>query len=203
MVGCWLFNEGTGGKVFDLSGNGNHGTFGAGTAAPTWKAGRRGTGLDFDGTDDYVSIPNFTLTFPATIIIWVNPDSGALSTSRTLLSRDGDTSFLWYYVASPHFKIDIYDGGSNVGTAGLLQEDEWQQIAITFDASGNGHHWYNGQQDLSFSTITEPTNPFELRIGEWSTYDWNGAIGSFIIYNRMLSVVEMAWLYRENYEMFL
>ncbi|KKK92766.1 hypothetical protein LCGC14_2699630, partial [marine sediment metagenome] len=34
-----LGNEGSGSKVFDLSGNGNTGTFGAGAASPIWVPG--------------------------------------------------------------------------------------------------------------------------------------------------------------------
>ena len=35
LVGCWLMNEGSGNKVYDLSGNGNSGTL---TNGPEWKA---------------------------------------------------------------------------------------------------------------------------------------------------------------------
>ena len=34
LVGCWLFNEATGKKLFDLSGNDNSGTF---IDNPQWK----------------------------------------------------------------------------------------------------------------------------------------------------------------------
>ena len=34
LVGCWLFNEGSGDKVYDLSGNGNTGTL-TGMAFPS------------------------------------------------------------------------------------------------------------------------------------------------------------------------
>ena len=38
LVGYWKFNEGSGTRVEDLSGNGNHGTLTAGTGdLPTWE----------------------------------------------------------------------------------------------------------------------------------------------------------------------
>jgi len=205
LVGCWLFNEGGGNTVFDQSGLGYHGTLGGGTAEyrPDWVSGKMGPALDFDGSD-YVSIPNFTLSFPATLIIWVKPDSGALSESRTFLSREGGTSFLWYYLGGGEHVtcISIFDGSDHFGSAGLLQENEWQQIGLTFDVSGNGYHWYNGKQDLSVSGVTEPTNPFELRIAEWSTHDWIGEFAEVLIYNRVLSANEIWQLYTDPFCMF-
>lgn len=60
LVGCWLFNEGSGNKVYDLSGNNNHGTLSGFSDPPTatsgWCAGPHGGALRFDGSDDYGSI---------------------------------------------------------------------------------------------------------------------------------------------------
>ena len=52
LIGCWLFHEGSGNLVNDISGHGNNGNFGA--APPTWIS----TGLNFDMTvqDDYTDL---------------------------------------------------------------------------------------------------------------------------------------------------
>ncbi|MFN3533735.1 MAG: LamG-like jellyroll fold domain-containing protein, partial [Candidatus Brocadia sp.] len=49
----YAFDEGTGTVVRDSSGNGNHGRI----TGATWIAGKSGSGLSFDGVDDYVTIP--------------------------------------------------------------------------------------------------------------------------------------------------
>ena len=49
LVGCWVMNEATGNKVFDLSGNGNTGSFESSTA---WVVG----GVNFNGSSDYISL---------------------------------------------------------------------------------------------------------------------------------------------------
>ena len=49
LIGCWLMNEGSGDRVFDLSGNGNIGTFGSGAARPFWQGGKSGSSVYFDG----------------------------------------------------------------------------------------------------------------------------------------------------------
>ena len=53
VVGVWLFNDGTGDTAKDSSGNGNDGIL---TNGPVWVEGKFGKALQFDGTDDYVSV---------------------------------------------------------------------------------------------------------------------------------------------------
>ena len=59
-VGYWNFDEGSGQNVNDTSGyNGTAGTLGTdssvGTDDPTWVTGKYGTGLNFDGSNDFVT----------------------------------------------------------------------------------------------------------------------------------------------------
>lgn len=70
LIGYWKFNEGSGNVVLDRSGYGNNGViYGA-----TWVKGKCGYSLYFDGTDDYVSIPSFTLPSltSLTVAAWIN-----------------------------------------------------------------------------------------------------------------------------------
>ena len=73
LVGYWDMSQMAGQTVSDKSGNNNTGTLGASAASgsddPRWASGvqpfsggRPGGGaLQFDGVDDYISIPNFNL----------------------------------------------------------------------------------------------------------------------------------------------
>jgi len=187
-------NEGHGNVVRDLSMYGNHGTL----KGCSWTDG----GVRFNGTTDYITIPNFVLTFPATILLRINP-ANLTATSITFLSRNGDTSFVWYHRPSVPGIISIYEGDDNDGSAGVLQENIWQLVGLTFDAAGNGHHWYNGNQDTAFSTIVEPTNPFELRIGEWSNYDFHGTMSDVKVCNRALSAAEIKSYYINPWQVYL
>ena len=83
----WKFDEGYGTDVNDSSGNENTGTLGAGSAAPTWGEESMcisGTCLQFDGTNDYATIPDTSsldLSNTGTIEMWVktNNDPSNLS----------------------------------------------------------------------------------------------------------------------------
>ncbi|MFC1620993.1 DUF2341 domain-containing protein, partial [Candidatus Omnitrophota bacterium] len=84
LVGYWDFNEGSSGSadgatVHDRSGNGNNGTAdnGANNIGLSWTgAGRAGNCIDFDGTDDYVSMgDNVDIESAITVEVWVKTDS--------------------------------------------------------------------------------------------------------------------------------
>src|SRR5690606_1898373 len=57
-IAHWTFDEKTGTTVEDKSGNGNNGT----VNGATWTQGKYGSGLSFDGEDDYVRSAN-NITF--------------------------------------------------------------------------------------------------------------------------------------------
>ncbi|HKQ65248.1 MAG TPA: LamG-like jellyroll fold domain-containing protein, partial [Methylomirabilota bacterium] len=69
---AYAFNEGQGTSTVDASGNGNTGTL---TNGPTWTTqGRYGNAITFDGTNDFVSVPDsasLDLTTTGTIEAWV------------------------------------------------------------------------------------------------------------------------------------
>ncbi len=85
IVGAWLLDEGTGQKVRDISGKGNHGmlgtTSGADSSDPSWftvSAGRYYTrnALSFDG-DDSIAVADSTTLEPSNISV------GAIVRSKT------------------------------------------------------------------------------------------------------------------------
>lgn len=76
MVGSWCPSLGyTGDLLLDRIGN-NHGTLTNMDPATDWVAssgaGRGGYALDFDGSNDYVSLPAITLAFPFSMSCWFN-----------------------------------------------------------------------------------------------------------------------------------
>ena len=55
LISYWKLDEGSGLTAYDSSGNGNTGTL---INGPLWVNGKYGKALDFDGGNDYVSIPD-------------------------------------------------------------------------------------------------------------------------------------------------
>ncbi len=78
QVGCWQFSEGSGATTADGSGNGNAGTL-VGDDGTMWtvdRFGNVGKALHFNGTSQYVRVPDadsLDITGDITIAAWVKP----------------------------------------------------------------------------------------------------------------------------------
>ncbi|VVB60589.1 Concanavalin A-like lectin/glucanases superfamily protein [uncultured archaeon] len=73
LVGYWKFDEGQGTAAHDSSGNGNDGML---YNNPVWVDGKFGKGLQFNGVNNYVSIPpspglNLSIPNKATYSLWL------------------------------------------------------------------------------------------------------------------------------------
>jgi len=69
----WKFDEGSGPVAYDSAGI-NHGVI----YGPNWTTGAIGDALDFDGTDDYVEVPDsnvLDITSEITLSAWIKPAS--------------------------------------------------------------------------------------------------------------------------------
>ncbi|MCX6013468.1 MAG: hypothetical protein NTV30_08710, partial [Chloroflexi bacterium] len=69
-IGAWLFDEGSGNKVKDSSKNGNDGKL----TGTKWVDGKFGKALDFNGSSDYVEIPDsdsLDVTNSIAIVAWI------------------------------------------------------------------------------------------------------------------------------------
>jgi hypothetical protein len=70
--GIWHFNEGTGSIAYDSSGNHNHGTI----YGTDWTTGISETALNFNGLNDYVTVPNslaLDITGNISVEAWMKP----------------------------------------------------------------------------------------------------------------------------------
>jgi hypothetical protein len=120
LIGAWPFDEVTGETAFDLANHGNHGALtylikpDLVKAGPTRVPGVSEQGLQFDGTDDQVTIQGVGLLADVTssshtLAVWVNPElvppgNTANDTSYSLLVRKYSGL---YYVQSQKFKAEI------------------------------------------------------------------------------------------------
>ena len=87
-VGAWCPSLGqTGGTLYDQSGCGNHGTLTNMDPGTDWVASNGKVALDFDGTDDYVSVANSRMfgKTSATFSFWTNQNA---ATNQTIISSN-------------------------------------------------------------------------------------------------------------------
>ncbi len=144
VLALWC-DTGAGQVETDLSGNGNDAslgsTAGTDTADPLWTAGVAGQALQFDGSNDYVSVtdaPSFDMAGSFTIEAWVNRgntkigcilDKGAVGkrTYRLMVTAAGGLEFSW----------DDAAGVQRIVTSAalLFKGTGWHHVACVYDAN--------------------------------------------------------------------
>src|ERR1700754_1209598 len=143
----WPLAEGSGQKVYDLSGYGNHGTLGSTTGAddndPSWIKGIfYGNALRFDG-NDFIKIPassalengKFTISLwtrapqsPGAFKYLFSKGSVDCTSASYAIATDGDGSLVFY----------VWNG-SWVRTVGIRADQgwdgRWHNISATYDGT--------------------------------------------------------------------
>ena len=199
LVGAWSFNEGTGATVSDTSGLGNIGS----VFQATWyTAGKYGKALSFDGTNDYVSVPDSSsldLTNKMTLEAWVRPT--ASSGWRTVMMKENSNEMAYGMYAressnkpSAWLRINPTSGSSySAGATPGLTLNAWTHLATTYDGT-TLRLFINGVQRATRATTGNmfvTTGP--LKFGGnamWGEY-FAGQLDEIRIYNRALSATEI------------
>lgn len=207
-VAYWRFDEGSGTVASDSSGNGNTGTLKNG---PQWVNGISGTALSFDGSDDYVSIPDSSSLDISgdqiSIEFWMKPtvdlpyllgthmkifDKGDAYLGEIRLETETDINYGKIAFALP-FSVPYKEVTStrNSWTSGT-----WYHLAFTYDGS-NMRLYVNGALENSVAkTGNVHSSSFPLSIGSYclGTYAFfKGILDEIAIYNYARTAEEI-WI---------
>jgi len=219
LVGCWLFNEGSGNKAHDYSGQGNVGTLinmnDPPIATSGWNAGPHGGALAFDGVNDGLIVTNNSglqqaLAFDFTVILRLKNAPNAETDAR-LFSKRSTNSFDIFTTTSNgwlngYFKTAA--GSTQVSYLGIILGDGLHRdIVLTRNGTtGQIKTYSNGAYKGAFETLAtgNMSDAANLYIGQYggNIRYLNGLISSVSIYNRALSAEEIAYLYAFPYCMF-
>jgi len=213
LVGCWLFNEGGGNTVFDLSGYGNHGTLGGGTAEyyPAWTAGSFGSALSFDGDNDYVDCghsDSLAITDAITIVAWVKIADPDMFRHMRIVSKkstwDASSGYELEYEAHSNY-LTLLGSGSEFARAENVDLDtNWHFLAGTINGT-NGKLYVDGVDKTTDNTVSAlVASEQDLHIGKQSGGSdyWNGHLSVVMIYKIELSAREIWQLYTDPFCMF-
>ncbi|RLF58603.1 MAG: hypothetical protein DRN27_04935 [Thermoplasmata archaeon] len=205
LVASWHFNEGTGSITYDSSGNGNDGIING----ASWSNGVNNTALEFDGSDDYVQVPDsasLDMSDEITISTWVNFDSINPSQPPIIVMKRDDSG------SGEVYKLGIADGdgsefeirfvGDYLLAGGNIEIGNWYHLVGTYD----GVHFRLYQDGLQvaesvyngFISISDNDVYVGVDLDNWGFNQYlDGTIDEVRLYNRALTADEILTLYQQ------
>lgn len=213
LVGCWLFNEGSGLRINDLSGNNNHGTltgFEPFSATSGWTGGKTGTALNFNGGSN--SVNNGTLTND------VGNGTNNFSISAWIKSNDvtqlkaiaGKVKFnlnewgIYQNNSLLYFQIRGAALASSVSTS-TISNNKWYFV-VGVRKENMISIYLDGNIINTLVTIVSPnTLSDNFYVGRRvlnNDFNFKGIIEEVAIWSRALSDNEIKSIYSEPYAMF-
>jgi hypothetical protein len=213
LVGCYLFNEGGGKKVFNvIQPSVSEGTLEGGAA---WKPGGEGFCIEFAAGGNAVNVAHSSgLAFDGytdsyTVIIRAKGDSQPTN-YRLLEKRGGQTPYPVALRRGAGVVLSSYLSDGIVTPTvsfGTVWNSVWHTLGFVVDHSANYLYAYKDgiRVDSAQNTVTATTaNSGSYYVGNSYLYstDFVGQVAWLFIYNRALSAAEIAQLYREPFCMF-
>lgn len=214
LVAHYKLDETSGTTAVDSSNNSNDGTMGGGLDAGNDNVeGIVDTALDFDGSDDRISLNaheenfDFSDENQFTISAWARPVSGDPNTT-TIFARGatnssaGNTVYSLEGGVNNDWNFNISDGSTEYTidtTNGTFDYGEWQHVAGVWDgetqyiylngvldksSSRSGFNLWNGNEALDRETAVG-------RDERGNRYYFNGDLDDVRVYNQALSAAEI------------
>jgi hypothetical protein len=174
----------------DLSGNGNNGTIDAPTISLNSTAGLC---FDFDGSDDLVTTSfgsgRNPFSSPTTYVAWVKTDSATASRMWLDHGSNGTNQRLYCALITADNTTPFGIQSSAWSVPSNADTSKWYHQALVMD-SGTARGYYDGIA-AGTKSYTSYTLPGNVRAGGRASYNWDGQIASFAIYDKALSAAEV------------
>ncbi|QGQ93939.1 hypothetical protein EHS13_02975 [Paenibacillus psychroresistens] len=155
-IGYWAFNESSGTSASDSSGFTKTGT----VSGAAWLAGHNANALNFDGTNDYVSIPDAFDPTETTISAWIKPDDVSNRSVLTRTSSAGPTQEWSHQIRiNSSGKLEGFvaeqAGGTKLITGTTtLSVGTWYHVALTIKNGGQMKLYVNGLSEGTPQSVT-------------------------------------------------
>lgn len=201
LVAWYTFNDRSGIRLYDRSGRANHGLL---VNAPTWNAGRRGSALTFNGTNQYVNCGSAASLFPTaamTIAAWllVPTFTGAKVAVGNRGNINQNSGFELQVGSGTNWRLFFYISG--VGFKASLAFTPIFDVRVHYAGTFDGSTIIGYLNGVSTSiaqtgTIAQSNEMFAIgRDGAKSGDYYSGIVEDARMYNRALTSSEILRLY--------
>lgn len=208
LAGWWPFQPAKGGRLFDLSMNGNRGIL-TGMGGGDWRPGALGgQALSFDGVDDSVNLGNSALLNNRTSIsvsFWMS--SSDTTGARVMIGRYDNTNpgSSWLVISddlSNAVRWYTNDGVAHADVFGArnVHDGVWHHVAVTWRTGANNKRIYvDGARDgIGEHSVTLGSNTTDVLIASDAASSLGflaGLIDDVRIYDRALSAAEVRQIF--------
>ncbi|TAN34010.1 LamG domain-containing protein [Patescibacteria group bacterium] len=212
LVGYWSMdgNDINGTKVYDKSGQQNHGTS---ANTPTKVAGKVGGAMNFNGTSDLVTAANQpSLRFGAgnfSLSAWIKTSTGGADSAIIIDKYNADGGQYQFQVQS-NGKLHCHTWNATPGPWAsantVVTDNKWHYVTCAVSANGATATIYlDGVQDgTNTGTAKNTDSSGTFLIGrDTTTRYFNGSIDDVRVYNRALSAAEVKQLYNAARAMYV
>lgn len=204
----WKLDETSGSTASDIVGS-NHGTY---VNGPTPTTGFVQGALNFNGTSQYVTVPNNdSLDFGTgdfSIEAWVNPNPAALAV-RPIISKWASgmgPGYVLYWQNNNQISFVMNDSGGGPPIQGLTApfvRTTWMHVAVTVDrnVSNGGKIYINGVAVASFNPTSRQgsmSNNDVVWMGRQANNWYNGKIDELTVYKKVLSASEILSIFQAD-----
>lgn len=198
----------TGGGWGDMTGNGNHGELMNGAR----ESNDNGGCLIFDGTNDFITTSNTTISGSQTFSVWASVSTTTPNSPAGILTQHN-------YGSTANFGINHIGANRlapSIGYTNNTREYDTRYTAfqptigvpfnavLVYNSSDNKIYWYiNGVLDTYYALPATPKSTnYPICLGRWDvgydSYYFNGKVYSGNIYNRALSAQEIQQNFNAN-----
>ncbi len=198
-VAHWKLDDKSGTSATDTSGNGNTGTL---TNSPAWTAGKYGSAVRFDGSDDYITAADSSsldVTRSASWAFWFNLASLPSGADGKFIDKwigtGNQRSYQIYPTTTNKISVDISSDGTSgaavtLNSSDTISANTWTHASVTYDGA-TVRMYINGNLQSSTAAISGIFNSTaNMSIGGdnlGSTNFANGRMDDVRIYNYALS----------------
>lgn len=208
LVGLWApFLGPQGNTLYDISRYGAHGTLTNMDPATDWvTVGERGIGLDFDRTNDVVTLPRpIVLNIPMTVMAWVRTADTSNELTIFDIGQTGSSSQNHrLYLLTTVGVVSRNTGSSSAVSSTAFPASTWFHACGVWIAQNSRRAYLNGGSEGT-SALDRPTSDAnESIIGDRSGGGalFSGQIGEIRVYNYALSQAQIHAIYADSYALY-
>lgn len=202
-VAVYQLDEDTGTTANNSMGGSYTGTL---TNGPTWRIGKYGKGVNMDGDNDYIETGNsFNPNSAYSVSMWAYLRTTSTDDSF-FSSSTSETTGLALYIGNGTNNNLIYCNdnicaGTSASNDGVLTDNAWQHITLTYNGSGTSRFYVNGVDVTSDSANSETADTGNKIFGNYDTNTTNaidGVLDEIHVYDYVRTPAQVVWEYNRG-----